>query len=133
MSLRWQSSSVKTIEHYMLIELDDMQSKLQSLIGEIQTSVDAISTASSQISSGNIDLSQRTEQQASSLQETAASMEQVASTVKNNTQHTGEANQLAHTASRSASHGGRKSLCSSGQNARADRKFREDQRYCQPD
>ncbi|MGY4879052.1 methyl-accepting chemotaxis protein [Vreelandella aquamarina] len=92
----------------MLMELDDMQTKLQSLIGEIQASAGAISTASAQISSGNIDLSQRTEQQASSLQETAASMEQVAATVKNNTQHTGEANKLAHTASRSASYGGDK-------------------------
>ncbi|MGS2742150.1 methyl-accepting chemotaxis protein [Halomonas sp. LS-001] len=92
----------------MLMELDDMQTKLQSLIGDIQSSAGAISTASAQISTGNIDLSQRTEQQASSLQETAASMEQVAATVKNNTQHTGEANKLAHTASRSASYGGEK-------------------------
>lgn len=92
----------------MLDELGDMQGKLQGLIGSIQASAGAISSASSQISSGNIDLSQRTEQQASSLQETAASMEQVAATVKNNTQHTGEANQLAHTASRSASYGGEK-------------------------
>jgi len=92
----------------MLEELGDMQGKLQSLIGEIQTSAGSISTASGQISTGNIDLSQRTEQQASSLQETAASMEQVAATVKNNTQHTGEANKLAHTASRSASYGGEK-------------------------
>lgn len=92
----------------MLDELGSMQGKLQELIGSIQASAGAISSASSQISSGNIDLSQRTEEQASSLQETAASMEQVAATVKNNTQHTGEANQLAHTASRSASYGGEK-------------------------
>ncbi|UYV18585.1 Tar ligand binding domain-containing protein [Halomonas qaidamensis] len=92
----------------MLDELGDMQGKLQGLIGSIQASAGAISSASSQISSGNIDLSQRTEEQASSLQETAASMEQVAATVKNNTQHTGEANALAHTASRSASYGGEK-------------------------
>ncbi|UYO73976.1 methyl-accepting chemotaxis protein [Halomonas qinghailakensis] len=92
----------------MLSELGDMQSKLQGLISHIQTSAEAISTASGQISSGNVDLSQRTEEQASSLQETAASMEQVAATVKNNTQHTGEANQLAHAASRSAGYGGEK-------------------------
>ena len=90
----------------MLDELGDMQHKLQGLIGSIQASAGAISTASGQISSGNVDLSQRTEEQASSLQETAASMEQVAATVKNNTQHTGEANQLAHAASRSARYGG---------------------------
>ena len=90
----------------MLKELDDMQTGLRSLIGDIQSSASAISTASAQISTGNTDLSQRTEQQASSLQETAASMEQVAATVKNNTQHTSEANKLAHTASRSASYGG---------------------------
>ncbi|RCV86196.1 methyl-accepting chemotaxis protein [Vreelandella rituensis] len=92
----------------MLVELNDMQSTLSDLIANIQRSTDSISTASSQISSGNIDLSQRTEQQASSLQETAASMEQVAATVKNNTQHTGEANKLAHKASSSASTGGEK-------------------------
>ncbi|AVI61483.1 methyl-accepting chemotaxis protein [Halomonas sp. GFAJ-1] len=92
----------------MLDELSDMQGKLKALIGNIQSSAGAISTASAQISTGNVDLSQRTEEQASSLQETAASMEQVAATVKNNTQHTGEANQLAHTASRSAGYGGEK-------------------------
>lgn len=90
----------------MMQELAAMQHKLNELIGSIQVSADSISTASGQISTGNVDLSQRTEEQASSLQETAASMEQVAATVKNNTRHTGEANQLAHTASQSASDGG---------------------------
>ncbi|WP_445010892.1 methyl-accepting chemotaxis protein [Vreelandella stevensii] len=105
----------QTIEHThrdevgdMLDELSDMQMKLKALIGNIQSSAGAISTASAQISTGNVDLSQRTEEQASSLQETAASMEQVAATVKNNTLHTSEANQLAHTASRSAGYGGEK-------------------------
>ncbi|MDP3535278.1 MAG: methyl-accepting chemotaxis protein [Halomonas sp.] len=105
----------QTIEHThrdevgdMLDELGDMQVKLKALIGNIQSSAGAISTASAQISTGNVDLSQRTEEQASSLQETAASMEQVAATVKNNTLHTSEANQLAHTASRSAGYGGEK-------------------------
>lgn len=90
----------------MLLELALTQQKLQALIAGIQRSAIAISSASSQISSGNGDLSQRTEQQAASLQETAASMEQVAATVKNNTQHTGEANRLAHQATCSAQEGG---------------------------
>ncbi|GAA3894565.1 methyl-accepting chemotaxis protein [Halomonas cibimaris] len=92
----------------MMRELAAMQHKLSELIGRIQVSADSISTASGQISTGNVDLSQRTEEQASSLQQTAASMEEVAATVKNNTRHTSEANQLAHTASQSASDGGEK-------------------------
>ncbi|MGM0692310.1 MAG: methyl-accepting chemotaxis protein [Pseudomonadota bacterium] len=90
----------------MLRVLADSRNHIRELILNIQRSAESISTASVQISSGNTDLAQRTEEEASSLQETAASMEEVATTVKHNTDHTGEANQLAHQASSSASQGG---------------------------
>ncbi len=90
----------------MLMALADSRDKIRDLIIDIQGSAESISTASSQIATGNTDLSQRTEEQASSLQETAASMDQVAATVKNNTDHTAQANRLAHQASESASSGG---------------------------
>ena len=100
-----QAGSRDEVGH-MLQVLADTRDRIRGLIIDIQHSAEAISTASTQISSGNIDLSQRTEEQASSLQETAASMDQVAATVKNNTDHTGQANRLAHQASQSAVVGG---------------------------
>ena len=90
----------------MLMVLADTRDRIRDLIIDIQRSAESISTASTQIATGNTDLSQRTEEQASSLQETAASMDQVAATVKNNTDHTSQANRLAHQASQSASGGG---------------------------
>ncbi|WP_404298359.1 methyl-accepting chemotaxis protein [Halomonas sp.] len=90
----------------MLMVLADTRDRIRDLIIDIQRSAESISTASTQIATGNTDLSQRTEEQASSLQETAASMDQVAATVKNNTDHTSQANRLAHQASESASGGG---------------------------
>ncbi|WP_445001197.1 methyl-accepting chemotaxis protein [Halomonas mongoliensis] len=91
---------------HMLLVLSDTQDKIRDLIIDIQRSAESISTASTQIASGNTDLSQRTEEQASSLQETAASMDEVAATVKNNTEHTRQANRLSHDARQSASIGG---------------------------
>ncbi|MFO8044606.1 MAG: methyl-accepting chemotaxis protein [Halomonas sp.] len=90
----------------MLMVLADTRDRIRDLIIDIQRSAESISTASTQIATGNTDLSQRTEEQASSLQETAASMDQVAATVKNNTDHTSQANRLAREASQSASSGG---------------------------
>jgi len=92
----------------ILLVLADSRDKIRGLIIDIQSSAESISTASTQIATGNNDLAQRTELQASSLQETAASMEQVAATVKNNTDHTSQANQLAQVASRSADTGGQR-------------------------
>ena len=92
----------------MLRVLTDTRDKIRDLIIDIQRSAESISTASTQIATGNTDLSQRTEEQASSLQETAASMDQVSATVKNNTEHTGQANRLAHEASQSADAGGQR-------------------------
>lgn len=94
----------------ILLVLADSRDKIRDLIIDIQSSAESISTASTQIATGNNDLAQRTELQASSLQETAASMEQVAATVKNNTDHTSQANQLAQVASRSADTGGQRAL-----------------------
>lgn len=79
--------------------LKDMNTSLDSLVGQVRQGSDSIATASGQIAAGNQDLSSRTEQQASSLQETAASMEQLTSTVKQNADSASQANQLAMSAS----------------------------------
>ncbi|GAE58675.1 methyl-accepting chemotaxis protein, partial [Xanthomonas arboricola pv. pruni MAFF 301427] len=80
--------------------------QLAGIVGRIQTAADAIGMASGEIASGNQDLSQRTEQQAANLEETAASMEELTSTVKQNAEHAGQANQLAIGAAAVASQGG---------------------------
>ncbi|NMM29127.1 MAG: HAMP domain-containing protein [Glaciimonas sp.] len=90
----------------LLQALKDMNSSLQNIITRVRTGIDTISSASSQIAAGNLDLSSRTEQQASSLEETAASMAELTSTVKQNADNAGQANQLALSASEVASKGG---------------------------
>jgi methyl-accepting chemotaxis protein-1 (serine sensor receptor) len=92
--------------HSLLFSMQTMQRNLAQTVGEIRVSTDAIATASSQIASGNLDLSSRTEQQASSLEETASAMEELTSTVKQNSDNSNHANQLAISASTVAQQGG---------------------------
>jgi methyl-accepting chemotaxis protein len=86
--------------------LKDMNTSLQTMVGEVRSGSDTIASASSEIASGNLELSSRTEQQASSLEETASSMEEMTSTVKQNADNARQANGLAATASDVARKGG---------------------------
>jgi len=86
--------------------LKDMNSALQTMVGEVRSGSDTIASASSEIASGNLELSSRTEQQASALEETASSMEEMTSTVKQNADNARQANGLAATASDVARKGG---------------------------
>ncbi|WP_332876092.1 methyl-accepting chemotaxis protein [Massilia sp. S19_KUP03_FR1] len=86
--------------------LKEMNTSLQTIIGEVRTGSDTIASASSEIASGNLELSSRTEQQASSLEETASSMEEMTSTVKQNADNARQANVLAASASDVARKGG---------------------------
>jgi methyl-accepting chemotaxis protein len=90
----------------VMAAMRDMRQRLSQLVGEVRSSSDSIATGSAQIATGNADLSQRTEEQASNLQQTAASMEELTSTVKNNADIAGQANQLAAGASSAATRGG---------------------------
>ena len=72
--------------------------QLAGMMGVIKTAVESIHVAAHEISAGNTDLSSRTEQQAAELEETASSMEELAATVQRNSEHTGEASQLAQSA-----------------------------------
>ena len=83
-----------------------MQQALLTTVGGVRSSSDSINTSAKEIAAGNMDLSSRTEQQASSLEETAASMEELTGTVKQNAENALQANQLAHSASSTASKGG---------------------------
>jgi methyl-accepting chemotaxis protein len=83
-----------------------MQQALLTTVSRVRSSSDSIDTNAKEIAAGNMDLSSRTEQQASSLEETAASMEELTGTVKQNADNALQANQLAHSASSTASKGG---------------------------
>ena len=86
----------------LLESLDAMREHLGHVLGRIQESSNSVASASGQIAAANLDLSQRTEEQASALEETAATMEEISSTVQQNANTTGNARQLAQTASQSA-------------------------------
>ncbi|MCC4619456.1 methyl-accepting chemotaxis protein [Xanthomonas cassavae CFBP 4642] len=78
---------------------------LTDIVTHIQTTSNSIGFAAEDIASGNQELARRSEQQAASLEETAASMEELTSTVKQNAEHAGRANQLALGAASIASQG----------------------------
>ncbi|WP_432241093.1 methyl-accepting chemotaxis protein [Herbaspirillum robiniae] len=83
-----------------------MQQSLLNTVSRVRGSSESIDTSAKEIAAGNLDLSSRTEQQASSLEETAASMEELTGTVRQNAENAMQANQLAHSASSTASRGG---------------------------
>ncbi|HKT72913.1 MAG TPA: methyl-accepting chemotaxis protein [Steroidobacteraceae bacterium] len=77
----------------------EVVSKVKAVAAEVHRGADEIST-------GNANLSQRTEEQSSSLEETASSMEEMTTTVKQNADNAGQANQLAIAARDQAEKGG---------------------------
>ncbi|MGF1778993.1 methyl-accepting chemotaxis protein [Vibrio nomapromontoriensis] len=80
--------------------------KLKEMILHIKISADTINTATKEIAIGNIDLAQRTEKQARSLEVTSSSMEELTITVKQNSEHSKQANRLAKETSLNALKGG---------------------------
>jgi methyl-accepting chemotaxis protein len=79
--------------------MSEVVSKVKTVAAEVHRGADEIST-------GNANLSQRTEEQSSSLEETASSMEEMTTTVKQNADNAGQANQLAIAARDQAEKGG---------------------------
>ncbi|HVF18232.1 MAG TPA: methyl-accepting chemotaxis protein, partial [Steroidobacteraceae bacterium] len=90
----------------LLTSLQQMDGKLNEIVGGVRVAADSVGGAAHQLSQGNDDLSQRTQEQAAALEETAASMEQMTSTVKQNADNARQANQLANSARSYAERGG---------------------------
>ena len=86
-------------KHSLLFAMKRMQAKLAETVGEIRLSTQTIASTSYQIAASNQDLAERTDQGVSALQETARSLEKLTMTVRNNTDHANQANQLAQSAS----------------------------------
>ena len=86
--------------------LRDMQQGLGALVAQVRDASGNIATASQEIATGNQDLSQRTEQTASNAQEAVASLSQLTSNVQQTAASSQMANQLASSASGTATRGG---------------------------
>ena len=82
------------------------QTNVKLLIGQIKESTGQVSYGAGEISTGNNNLSERTESQASSLQQTASAMEEITSTLKQNADNAGAANELVLSTSQIAEKGG---------------------------
>ena len=86
--------------------LRDMQQGLGALVAQVRDASGNIATASQEIASGNQDLSMRTEQTASNAQEAVVSLAQLTATVEQTASSSKTANQLALSASGTATQGG---------------------------
>jgi methyl-accepting chemotaxis protein len=75
-------------------------------VAAVHTATDSVAAASRELAQGNQDLSSRTERQASSLQQTAASVEELKNAVRQSAENARLADELAHSASRTAVEGG---------------------------
>lgn len=85
--------------------MEDMQERLEEMIGTLNQSSEAVASSSKQIASGSQDLASRTEQQAAALQQTAASMDEISSIVRQNADTAGQAQQLTQDAAQQANTG----------------------------
>ena len=86
--------------------LKEMNTSLAGIVSNVRAGANSIAIAAKEITIGNDELSQRTSEQASSLEETAASLEELTSTVRQNAEHSMQANQLASMACDVAIKGG---------------------------
>jgi methyl-accepting chemotaxis protein len=93
-------------DHSLLAALQEMRTRLATMVSGIKTSAETIATASAEIASGNADLASRTESQAGRLENTARAMESLTDTVRANAANASQANQLVVSATGIATRGG---------------------------
>jgi methyl-accepting chemotaxis protein len=93
--------------HEMLARaVNRLTDNMAEIVSSVKQAASEVHRGAEEISSGNANLSQRTEEQSSSLEETASSMEEMTTTVKQNADNAGQANQLATAARDQAEKGG---------------------------
>ena len=86
--------------------VNHLADNMAEVVSKVKGVASEVRRGAEEISAGNANLSQRTEQQSSSLEETASSMEEMTTTVKQNADNAGQANQLAMAARDQAEKGG---------------------------
>src|SRR5581483_5456942 len=86
--------------------INQLADNLTEVVSKVKLASEEVHRGAQEISAGNSNLSLRTEEQAASLEETASSMEEMTTTVKQNADNAGQANQLAMAAREQAEQGG---------------------------
>ena len=86
--------------------INQLADNLNEVVSKVKMAAGEVHRGAQEISAGNSNLSLRTEEQAASLEETASSMEEMTTTVKQNADNAGQANQLAMAAREQAEQGG---------------------------
>ena len=86
--------------------VNQLADNMAEVVSKVKRVAADVHRGADEISAGNANLSQRTEEQSSSLEETASSMEEMTTTVKQNADNAGQANQLAIAARDQAEKGG---------------------------
>ncbi|MBS0418258.1 MAG: HAMP domain-containing protein [Proteobacteria bacterium] len=86
--------------------INQLADNMAAMVSLVKDAAGEVHRAAQEIASGNSNLQHRTEEQSASLEETASSMEQMTTTVRQNADNAGEANQLAVAARDQAEHGG---------------------------
>jgi methyl-accepting chemotaxis protein len=86
--------------------INQLADNITETVSMVKRAAEEIHRGAQEISAGNSNLSLRTEEQAASLEETASSMEEMTTTVKQNADNAGQANQLALAAREQAEQGG---------------------------
>ncbi len=86
--------------------INQLADNLTEVVSKVKLAAGEVHRGAQEISAGNSNLSLRTEEQAASLEETASSMEEMTTTVKQNADNAGQANQLAMAAREQAEQGG---------------------------
>ena len=87
-------------------KINDLIASFADVVGNVKTAATEVARGAEEISQGNKDLSARTEAQTSSLEETASSMQLMTTSVRQNADNSGQANQLAIAARDQADKGG---------------------------
>ena len=90
----------------LLRALDEMQRGLGTMVAQVRDASGNIATASQEIATGNQDLSHRTEQTASNAQAAVSSLSEITATVQQTASSSQMDNQLAASASTTATRGG---------------------------
>jgi methyl-accepting chemotaxis protein len=86
--------------------INQLADNMAEIVALVKDAAGEVYRGSNEIANGNTNLQQRTEEQSASLEETASSMEQMTTTVRQNADNAGEANQLAVAARDQAEQGG---------------------------
>jgi methyl-accepting chemotaxis protein len=87
--------------------INHLADSMAEIVALVKDAAGEVYRGAQEIASGNSNLQHRTEEQSASLEQTASSMEQMTTTVRQNADNAGEANQLAVAARDQAESGGK--------------------------